>query len=316
MKSILVGEFGGPESLKYVEVSEPTVNLHETVVQVKAIGVNFADIHQVENSYLTPQELPFTPGLEVVGLLPSGIRVLIPLSRGGYTQKISVKDNQWVEIPEGVSDIEALSTAVQGLTAWHVLQTMGHLQSGESVVIHAAAGGVGSWAVQLAKMWGAFVIAVTSNSSKAELAKSLGADAFVDPHDKDLAGALIAANNGKKPNVILEMVGGKRFDISLEVLAPFGRLITYGVASRKPPTDINSVSLLKGSKTISGFWLGDCFAEPGESLAIITELINLIREKKVSPVVGTVFPLSEANLAFEAILKRTTVGKVSLDPMC
>jgi NADPH2:quinone reductase len=203
---------------------------------------------------------------------------------------------------------------VQGTTAWHILKTIGHLKVGETVVVHAAAGGVGSIAIQLAKMWGAKVIAVASSESKRALAKALGADEVVDATEENLGDAIKAANAGKRVNLVLEMVGGKTFDESLEILAPFGRLITYGMASRTAPSLIQPASLMGGSKTISGFWLSHCFGKKELMNDVIEQLFKLIEEKKLKPVIGAAFPLSQANLAHRSMLARETTGKITLNP--
>ena len=219
-----------------------------------------------------------------------------------------------IEIPENVSDKQAIAMLVQGTTAWHLLKTMAHVKLGESVVVQAGAGGVGTLAIQLAKLWGAKVIAVTSSESKNELAKSLGADATVDANSTDLAGAMIAANGGKRVDIVLEMVGGKTFDSSLEVLAPFGRLITFGMASRTAPTPIHPGVLMGGTKTVAGFWLSHCFGKKELMADVLTELFALISSGALKPVIGATYGLSEAKIAHQAILARQTTGKVTLDP--
>lgn len=314
MKAIKVSEFGGPEVMQLVELPDPIPGENEELIEVTSIGVNYADTHQIENSYRVPQTLPLFPGLEVVGKTSDGRRVLASVAHGGYAQKAVANKDYIVDIPAGVTDEQALAMLVQGTTAWHILKTVGHLQLGESVVIHAAAGGVGSVAIQLAKMWGGKVIAVTSAGAKEELAKSLGADATVDANTEDLQAALLAANDGKRVDLILEMVGGKTFDASLAVLAPFGRLVTFGSASRKPATPIVPTALLAGTKTVAGFWLGNCFGRRELVHDVIIELFALIAAGKLKPVIGPIFPLSQAAAAHRAIVARETTGKVTLNP--
>lgn len=314
MKAIQITEFGGPEVMTYVELPDPTPNASQTLLTVEAVGINFADTHQIQNSYLSPQKLPMVPGLEVVGRTPSGQRVLAPTD-GGYAQLVAADTNSLIPIPDGVSDGAALAMMVQGSTAFHILKTMGHVTAGESVVIHAAAGGVGTIAIQLAKMWGAFVIAVTSTGSgKADLARSLGADVVVDAESPDLLAALLAANGGRPVDLVLEMVGGATFEASLAALAPFGRLVTYGMASRVPPRPITSGELMHGSKTVSGFWLVNCFGHPKLLQGVIAELFDLIVAGKLTVTVGSTYPLSQARQAHEAMLARKSTGKILLDP--
>jgi NADPH2:quinone reductase len=314
MKAMQITKFGGPEVMEYLDLPEPQIKAGEELITVTAIGINYADTHQTENSYLSKQELPLVPGIEVVGTTADGRRVLAPAGSGGYAQMAAVNQRAMIEIPAGVSDQQALCMLVQGSTAWHILKTVGHVVPGETVVIHAAAGGVGTIAIQLAKMWGAKVIASTSSPEKAELAKKLGADVTIDANAEDLAAVMLEANGGKKVNLILEMVGGKTFDASLDVLAPFGRVVTYGMASRTPPSSINPAVLMGGSKTITGFWLSHCFGRKELMNDVISELFQLVVDGKLHPVIGATYPLSKAADAHRAMLARQTTGKIALDP--
>ena len=314
MKAIQITKFGGPDVMELVDLLDPIASDGEELIDVSCIGINYADTHQTENSYLSKQTLPLIPGLEVVGKTASGRRVLASATTGGYAQKALSPKAMCVDIPDGVSDEQAIAMLVQGTTAWHILKTMAHVKPGESVVVQAGAGGVGTLAIQLAKMWGAKVIAVTSTEAKNELAKTLGADATVDANSTDLAAAMIAANGGKRVDIVLEMVGGKTFDSSLEVLAPFGRLITFGMASRTAPTAIHPGVLMGGTKTVAGFWLSHCFGKKELMGDVLTELFALISSGALKPVIGATYGLSEAKLAHQAMLARQTTGKVTLDP--
>jgi len=312
MKAIQITKFGGPEVMEYKELPDPTPGANEVLLDVTSIGINYADTHQTENSYLSPQTLPMVPGLEVTGTA-DGKRYLAAVS-GGYAEKAVANKAMLFPIPEGVTDQQALCMLVQGATAWHILKTVGHVKAGESVVVHAAAGGVGTIAIQLAKLWGAKVIAVASSDEKKELAKSLGADVVIDANTDNLKENLLAANGGKPVDLVLEMVGGKTTDISLDVLAPFGRLIVYGMASRTPGASINPASLMGGSKTITGFWLAHCFGNKALLNDVIAELFDLVKAGKLKPVIGATFPLSKAADAHKAMLARATTGKIALDP--
>ena len=313
MKAIQISEFGGPDVMKLVELPDPVAAEGEVILDVTAIGINYADTHQTENSYLSPQKLPMIPGLEVTGTF-EGKRYLTSASSGGYAEKVAAHKALLAPIPDSVTDEQALCMLVQGTTAWHILKTMGHLSPGETVVVHAAAGGVGTLAIQLAKMWGAKVIAVTSSEEKAALAKSLGADEVVEAGNENLAKALLAANGGKGVDIVLEMVGGTTFDQSLEALGDFGRIITYGMASRTAPQPVHPGSLMHGSKTISGFWLANCFANPSMMGEVIAQLFALVAEGKLKPVIGGTYPLNEAASAHRAMLARETTGKIVLKP--
>jgi NADPH2:quinone reductase len=313
MKAIQITAFGGPDVMQYTELPDPTAGDSEVVLDITSVGINYADTHQTENSYLSPQTLPMVPGIEVTGAY-KGKRYLASVSSGGYAQKAVAHQGALIPIPDSVTDQQALCMLVQGSTAWHLLKTMANVQPGQSVVIHAAAGGVGTIAIQLAKMWGAKVIAVTSSPEKSELAKSLGADVVVDAASADLGKALREANSGRGVDVVLEMVGGKTFDESLLALGTFGKLITFGMASRTAPTPIHPGALMHGSKTIAGFWLANCFGKKEMMHDVIAELFELVAAGKLRPIVGATYPLSKAADAHRAMLARETTGKIALDP--
>lgn len=313
MKAIQITTFGGPEVMNYLELPDPTAQDGEVILDVTSIGINYADTHQTENSYLSQQTLPLIPGIEVTGLY-DGKRYLASVSSGGYAQKAVASKHALFPIPEGVTDQQALCMLIQGATAWHLLKTMGNLQKDQTVVIHAAAGGVGTLAIQLAKMWGGKVIAVTGSAKKAELARSLGADEIVMANEPELAKSIRVHNNGKGVDLILEMVGGSTFDQSLQALGTFGKLITFGMASRTAPTPLHPGSLMHGSKTVAGFWLANCFGKKELMHDVIAELFQLVASGKLRPVIGNTYPLSEAAQAHREMLARETVGKIALDP--
>ena len=209
MKAIQITEFGGPDVMHLVDLEEPKATEGLELINVSAIGINYADTHQTENSYLSAQKLPLIPGIEVVGTTTKGVRVLAPVDGGGYAQKALTHPATMIPIPDGVTDEQALCMLVQGSTAWHILKTVGHLQPGETVVVHAAAGGVGTIAIQLAKMWGAKVIAVASSEVKRALATSLGADVVVEATHENLGDAIKVANGGKGVSDTLQLsLGG------------------------------------------------------------------------------------------------------------
>jgi NADPH2:quinone reductase len=312
MKAIKITEFGGTNAMQYTDLPEPIAGEHEVVLDVTAIGINYSDTHKIENTYLFPQKLPMIPGIEVVGL-HNGTRYLAIASSGGYAQKAVAHKSVLFPIPDTVTDEQALCLLVQGTTAWHLLKTMGNIQKGQSVVVHAAAGGVGTLAIQLAKMWEARVIAVTSSAEKAVLAKELGADVVIDADNKEIGKSIRQATGGGA-DLILEMVGGKTFDQSLGALNSFGKLITYGMASRVAPTPINHRALMYGSKTVSGFWLASCFGRKDLLNDVVAELFQLVSDGKLKPVIGATYPLSKVIDAHLSILARKSVGKVVLDP--
>src|SRR3954447_21937777 len=315
MRAIQIKEFGGPEVLQLVELPDPQAADGFALVDVTAAGVNYADTHATDNSYLQAQTLPQIPGSEVAGRTADGRRVVSLVGSGGYADKALAPAALSFDIPDGVEDGAAVALLVQGLTAWHLLRTCARMQPGESVVVHAAAGGVGTLAVQLAKAWGAGrVIGTASSAEKRELAQSLGADVVVDSESADMNAALREANGGKKVDIVLEMVGGPTFDGSLRALAAFGRMIVFGMASRVPPTPVPPGSLMVGSKSVTGFWLVDCLRDLGMLDAPMRELLDLTADGRLSPVVGPAYPLGDARRAHEDMRARATTGKVVLDP--
>src|SRR4051794_20144059 len=315
MRAIQIQEFGGPEVLVERDVPEPQAFNGLVVLEVGASGVNYADTHYAENSYLAPAQLPLIPGLEAVGRTPDGRRVVALLGGGGYAERaLAAPETTW-ELPDAVGDGEALALVLQGTTAWHLLRTSAQLREGESVVVHAAAGGVGTIAVQLAKRFGAGrVIAVASSEEKRELALELGADVAVDGLAEDLTAALREANDGQRVDVVLEMAGGRTFEQSLEALAPFGRLVHFGQAGREGAPAVDPGRLMGTSRGVIGFWLVHCLRGPRMMQDAMADLFAAVVAGELEPVVGGTYPLAEARRAHEDIRSRRTTGKLVLTP--
>ncbi|WP_086819358.1 zinc-binding dehydrogenase [Allokutzneria sp. NRRL B-24872] len=315
MRAVQITEFGGPEVLTMAELPDPVAGSGQVLITVDRAGINYADTHQVENSYLAPASLPLVPGGEVVGRAEDGRRVVALLNGGGYAEKAVAATHSTFDVPEGVSDGAALALVLQGTTAWHLLRTSARMIEGETVVVHAAAGGVGSLAVQLAKQWGAGrVIATASTEEKRAKALELGADVAVDGAPEGLKERLIEANGGKRVDIVLEMVGGPTFDASLAALGRFGRVITYGAASREAATPVVPAALMRGSKSVVGFWLADCFGVPGMIGEPLAELFALAEKGQLTAIVGGDYPMTEVAKAHNDIRSRRTVGKLVLDP--
>lgn len=318
MRAIQITQFGGPEVLTMAEVPEPVPVEPLVAIDVRTAGVNYADTHQADNSYLAAQELPLIPGGEVAGTDPDGRRVVALLNgSGGYAERALAHPAVTFALPDAVDDQTALALVVQGTTAWHLLRTCAHLRAGESVVVHAGAGGTGSLAVQLARVWGAGrVIATASSAEKRDLALELGAHAAVDVSTADadtVRETLLAANDGRPVDVVLEMTGGPVFDGSLAALAPFGRLVTYGLASRQAPTRIQATALMATSRAVIGFWLVHALRRPGGLGPAMEELLSLAASGGIRALDGGHYPLAEARRAHEDLLARRTSGKLVLD---
>ncbi len=316
MRAIQITEFGGPEVLQLADVAEPEPNDGELLINVSRAGVNYADTHQAENSYLSATTLPIVPGGEVVGTTTDGRRVVALVASGGYAERAVANSFTTYDVPNAIDDVTALAMIVQGTTAWLLLRRSTHMAAGESVVVHAAAGGVGSIAIQLAKEWGAGrVIASASSAKKRDLALSLGADVAIDSRAENMTSAIKEANGGKRVDVILDMTGGHTTDESIAALAPFGRLGFFGQASREAPTPIAPTSLLAHSTTVAGMWLPHAFRLPGNVVGqAMAELFELVSTGKIRVVAGGEYPLADARKAHEDIRSRGTSGKLVLNP--
>ncbi|WP_212846798.1 NADPH:quinone oxidoreductase family protein [Actinoplanes ianthinogenes] len=312
-----VTRFGGPEVLTLAEVPVPVPAAGQSLVTVDAAGVNFADTSRIAGSYQPTPRVPFVPGTEVVGRTADGRRVLATtFEGGGFAERAVVDDATTVRVPDGVGDADALALLVQGLTAWHLLRGSARLGPGETVVVNAAAGGVGSLLIQLAGHFGAGrVIATASTAAKREVALSLGADAAVSGEADGYSERILAANAGRPVDVVLDAVGGPVFGAGLATLANFGRLVTYGNASRlpKPPVDLDT--LTDRNLAVCGFWLRPALTVPGAFREPLEAMFDLVAAGALRPVTGAAYPLDRARQAFEDLLARRTTGKITLTPI-
>jgi NADPH:quinone reductase len=313
MKAIQIQEFGGPEVFGYVEVDDPTPGEGEVVIEVARSGINFADTHSTRNDYLAEQQLPLIPGAEISGRTADGRRVVALLGSGGYAQKVAVPEALLVPVPDAVDDDRAAAMLLQGLTAMALVHRCARIESGETLVIEAAAGGTGSLAVQIAKGAGAKVIGLASSEEKRSFVAGLGADAALDSRAEDLGAAIREANDGKRVDAVLHMSGGEAFDAELDVLAPLGRMVVFGIASREQ-REVSTAALLRGSKSVIGFWLAHLLVRPDLLAPMIGELMGAVAAGELEVTIGGVYPLSEAGRAHEDLVARRTSGKLLLDP--
>jgi NADPH2:quinone reductase len=315
MRAIQMTEFGGPEVLKLADLPMPEPGPEETLIKVSRSGVNFADTHTRTNSYVQKATLPLVPGGEVAGIREdTGERVVALVGTGGYAEYATAPKDLVFPIPDELDDGTALAMIVQGLTAWHLYRTSGRVADGESVVVHGAAGGVGSLAVQLGHPLGAGrVIATASSEEKRALALELGADAAIDPAPEGLTERLIEANQGQPVDVVFEMSGGEVFDASYRALAPFGRIVTYGIATNQP-NEVSTGSLLRHSRAVVGFYLFHCLSRPGMFAEALAELFARAARGELKVIVGNTYPLERAAQAQTDLRERRTTGKLLLDP--
>jgi NADPH:quinone reductase len=315
MRAVQIEEFGGPEVLEVRDdLPKPQPGDGELLIEVARAGMNFADTHQRENSYLAKFELPLILGGEVAGRTEDGTRVVAMVPSGGYAEYAVAPEASTFDLPDGVDDGQALALLVQGLTAWHLFRTSAKLAEGESVVVISGAGGVGNLAVQLAKPFGAGrVIATASSEEKRALTLELGADAAVDPAEGDFAEALREANGGERVDVVLEMSGGEVFEACLQALAPFGRIVTYGIASREQ-NELQTGRLMRRSHGVIGFWLMHCLGRRDMTEEPLRDLFERVARGELKPQVGETYPLTEVRRAHEDLQGRRTSGKLLLDP--
>jgi NADPH2:quinone reductase len=315
MRAIQMTEFGGPEVLRLAEVPIPEPRPGEAVIKVTRAGLNFADTHTRTNSYVQEATLPLVPGGEVAGTLEeTGRRVVALVGSGGYAEYATAPRERIFPIPDGIEDGTALALVIQGTTAWHLLQTAARLSGGESIVIHSAAGGVGSLATQLARSLGAGrVIATASSADKRELAMELGADIAIPGDAQGLTERLIEANGDREIDVVLDSAGGEVFDASYRALAPFGRIVVNGIATGEPNT-VRTGSLLRHSRSVVGFYLFHLLERPGAFADALSGLFDAVARGELRAIVGATYPLEQAPQAQIDLRARRTTGKLLLDP--
>jgi NADPH:quinone reductase len=343
MRAVQLKEFGGPEVLQVAELPVPEPGPGELLIRVARAGLNFGDTHQRRNQYIAKHELPLVLGGEVAGTVERGAgdfaaseRVIALLRKGGYAEYAVAPAARTFRIPDGVSDDDALALLIQGLTAWHLWRTSARLAEGESVVVHSAAGGVGSLLTQLAKPMGAGrVIATAGSAERRAEALELGADVAIDPitatgrpgpgaqagADGDarrdaegpLTTALIEANDGNPVDVVLDAAGGAVFAQSLAALAPFGRIVAYGNSTREKVAVTNG-ELLKESRAVVGFWLMHLLDRRDMLEQPLADLFARTARGELRPRLGGAYPLADAARAHEDLEARRTTGKLTLDP--
>ncbi len=325
MRAIRFHELGEPEVLRLEELPIPEPAEGEALIEVHAAGVNYADTRRRRGQYLQETPLPYMPGSEVAGRIARlgadvtgwsvGDRVMATTGSGGYAEYAAVPAQALLPIPAGLGYAEAAAFPVQGLTAYHLLRTSGRLAAGESVLVHSAAGGVGTLAVQLARLMGASTIyATASTDEKLALARSLGADVTINYTTEDFAARIIehARSQGRRGvDVILEAVGGDVLDKSLRCLAPFGRLVVFGRAGGQQQ-DVDPVRLMKRCQEVIGFWLPPVLARPSLVAPSVRELSEYLTSGRLKVLVGARFPLADAAEAHRQMEARRTTGKVVL----
>jgi NADPH:quinone reductase len=321
MKAIRINETGGPEVMHLEEIDTPVPQDDEVLIRVSAAGINYADLAQRQGTYLTRTRTPTTPGFEVAGIVaghgsgvtapPVGTRVAAFVT-GGYAEYALAHAGTVIPIPDTLDFTHAAAFLVQGITAYQLLRESAHMQAGESVLVQAAAGGVGTLAIQLAKLMGAQkVIGTASSEAKLDLARSLGADVLINYTTPEWSQQVKSATNGLGADVILEMSGGEIAAQSLQCLAPFGRMVVYGAASGEI-TQFTGIQLMYKNQAIIGYWLSAWLQRADRIALAALELMQYLNGGQLKIIVGNTFPLADAVEAHRAIAERKTTGKVVL----
>ncbi len=325
MKVIEVARYGGPEVLQIVEKPDLTPGPRQVLIEVKAAGINFADLMSRAGTYPPAPKPPFVPGFEAAGIVAAvgaevthiapGARVMASMQIGGYAEQVLADAAQAVPLPDDLDFAPATALLVQGLTAYFLLQRAAQMKPGQSVLVSAAAGGVGSLAVQMAKLLGAgTVIGLASTDAKRAWIKDLGADEAIDYTQENWPEAVKAATGGRGVNIFLDATG----DIArgLHALAPEGTWVGYGSQQGQ----IGSLSgdalggMLFAGQTLRGFSLYNVFPDAQAIQDAMRQQFAWVAEGKLRIEAGDRFPLAQAAEAHAAIEARRTTGKVVLEP--
>ena len=324
MKAVQLSGYEGLDSLQVVDVPKPRIAAHECLIEVKATGINFAELELTRGRYRIGKEPPFIMGFEAAGVVREigetvknvrvGDRVTTIVSSGGYAEYATAAAEIVIPIPEGVGFAEATTIPIQGLTAHLLVTEVAKVRATESILIQAAAGGVGTYLVQLAKIIGVRkVIAQVGSQDKVAFAHSLGADVVVDTSRGDWPDHVRAATDGCGVDVVLEAASGEFGKQSFRLLAPFGRMIIFGARNVRDTFGPEQIQqLIYNNQTITGFNIPSY--KPEKIAASLDPLLGLIANGKLKVFASSHFMLDEVKQAFEALASRKTVGKVVLIP--
>ncbi len=322
MHAIRVHQYGGPEVLSYEEIPTPQPGAGEALVKLKAIGVNFIDVYHRTGRY--PGALPFTLGVEAAGLVEAvapdvtevkaGDRVAYSPALGAYAEYAAVKAASLVPVPDSVDDRKAVAAMVQGMTAHYLAFDTYPVQKGDTVLVHAAAGGVGLLLTQVAKRLGARVIATVSTEAKAQLAREAGADEVILYSQADFEAEVKRLTGDKGVACVYDSVGKTTFEKSLNCLRPRGYLVLYGSSSGPAPS-IDPIMLMnKGSLFLTRPTIGHYNPDRASLLKRANEVFNWMASGELKIRVEHAYPLAEAGQAHRDLEARLTTGKVVLAP--
>ena len=321
MKAVRINEFGGLEVLRWEDVPEPTARPGYVVIKVEAAGVNYADLMRRGGGYPGP-DLPASLGLEAAGTvvevgenvegITMGQRVMA-MGPQGQAEYVAVNANFVFPYPETLDPVQAGGMPIVFLTSYHLLKTRGQMQAGDTVLIQAGASGVGTVAIQMAKAWGAKVIATASTQEKLDLATSLGADVVINYTTQDFETEIQEQTGGKGVELILECVGGPVLEKSVRCVASYGRLISYGNASGAT-ANLAAADIFAANRTVIGFSMGRSPVGSLDHKAAMADIFPMISSGKTRLIVDQVMPMSQVADAHRHLAARGTRGKVILTP--
>lgn len=323
MRAWVVESISDQGDMALRDLPEPAVSGDRCLIRVEAAGVNFLDTLMIRGRYQVKPPLPFTPGVEVAGVVAArgpdspfqlGDRLCAMIDHGGFAEMAVVPPVAAQRLPDDFPLREAVALPIIYPTAHLALRHRAGLKAGETVLVHAGAGGVGSAAIQLARHWGARVIATAGGAEKAAICRELGADIVIDYNNGPLVDSLREATGGRGVDVVVDPVGGQVTVDSLRCLAWGGRLVIVGFAGGSIPELPANRLLLKNAAAMGVYW-GDYRRHHPDLIGpLFEELFELRRSGAIRPLVRDVFPLAEAPAALEALGSRRTVGKVVLVP--
>ncbi|PYV13488.1 MAG: NADPH:quinone oxidoreductase [Acidobacteria bacterium] len=324
MRSMVARAWCEPRDLELVELPDPEPGPDQVAVDVSAIGCNFFDILMVQGKYQIKPPFPFAPGAEVAGTIRArgaeaagfapGDRVLALTGWGGFSSVALAPASDVFRIPRSMSFDDGAAFGIVYQTSYFGLVHRANLRPGETLLVHAAAGGVGLAAVQIGRALGARVLATASSPAKREVALVNGAEAAFDYTSPDWVERVNKATTGHGADVIYDPVGGDVFDLSTKCTAFGGRLLVVGFASGRIPTIAANRILLKNISIVGLHWGAYRKHDPARVPQAMTALFGMYERGAVRPVIGSIHPLSEAAQALEEIATRRSVGKVVLHP--
>ncbi len=320
MRAVHIEEHGGPEVLVSAERPTPVPGPAQVLIRVETVGINYADVQRRKGTYAESTALPYPLGSEVAGTIAAigdhvaghrvGDRVMALTWLGGYAEYALAAVDTVLPLPDGVSFDEGAAFPLSALCAYHVLRTFGGVRPGQTVLVTAAAGGVGTMVVQLARQFGARCIAAASSATKLDLAVSLGADARVDYTSAGWADEVRGLTGGRGVNLVLESIGGEITVECQRVLAPLGKILLYGAASGAH-TAVSRNRLRRLNASAIGFNLRLLFRQAPEiAIACVPELTQLLAERRLRAVIHRRYALADLAAAHLAMESRDRAGKV------